>query len=214
MNLLFKLTKLQKNIPCLGTALLQTRSYQRTCHRSCGPPNASGSVAAATCRPTGPSMMAPTPACSAASITSGSRWVTRRTTSPPLASSPAPPQRCHRSMTNPGESYPTTLRCPSASASTSFLHHCQWQLTLKPFFQASLPGVWHAQRNHHQAATHTAAAGRPPGSWTTPFSQLAATKKPGVALWALPERAASDPLCITSTPHCKPSLIYKFPKKL
>jgi hypothetical protein len=140
--------------------------------------------------------MAPTPSCSAASAASGSRWATRRTTSPPLASSPAPPQRCHRSMANP-----ITLLCPSASASTSFLHHCQRQLTLKPFFQASLPVVLHAQRKHYQALYPcNAAAGRPPGSWTTPSSQVAATKKPGVALWAPLARAAYPPPCITSAP--------------
>jgi hypothetical protein len=178
MNLLFILTKLKKKHPMpIGTALLQTRSYQRTCHRSCGPPNAFGSVAAATCRPTGPSMMAPTPACSEASITSGSRWATRRTTSPPPASSPAPAappptQRCHRGVAGPSVSYPPTPRRPSMSASTLFLPHCQWQLTLKPFFQASLPGVLHAQRKHHQAATHNAPEGRQPGRGTTPFLQL------------------------------------------
>jgi hypothetical protein len=44
-------------------------------------------------------------------------------------------------------------RRPSASASTSRLHHRQRQLTLEPFFLASLPGFLHAQGKHPQAAT-------------------------------------------------------------
>jgi hypothetical protein len=88
-------------------APLQARSCQRTCPRICGHGTHLGQGAAATCRPSRPSNMTPTQSCSAASATSGSRWATGRTTSPPLTSSPAPaapqsPQRCHPGSAGPG----------------------------------------------------------------------------------------------------------------
>jgi hypothetical protein len=48
-----------------------------------------------------------------------------------------------------------------ASASTSHPPHRQWQLTLEPFFLASLPGFLHAQGKHLQAATRNATGGPP-----------------------------------------------------
>ncbi len=44
----------------------------------------------------------------------------------------------------PARSSPRPPRRPSASASTSPAHHSQRQLTLEPFFLASLPGLLHA----------------------------------------------------------------------
>ncbi len=185
---------------CPGTTLQRTRGCQGTCPRSCGPRTGSGSAAAATRRPSRPSTTAPTPSSSAASATSGSRWATGRTTSPPPGSSPVPAERPsprrHRpgaagpGAAGPGGSSRLTRRCPSASASTSHPPHRQRQLTLEPFFLASLPGFLHTQGKHLQAATRNATAGRPPGNGTTPSSPLAATKKLRGALWAPYDRGA------------------------
>jgi hypothetical protein len=132
--------------------------------------------------------------------------VTGRTTSPPPSSSPAPtappsPQRGYPGTAGPAWSSPRPPRHPSASASTSPPHHRQRQLTLEPFFLASLPGFLHAQGKHLQAATRNATAGHPPGNGTTPSSPLAATKKLRGALWAPYARGAYTPLNITSPAH-------------
>jgi hypothetical protein len=140
-------------------------------------------------------MTAPTPSSNAASATSGSRWATGRTTSPPPGSSPAPagppsPRRCRPGAAGPGGSSPLSRRRRSVSASTSPPPHRQRQLTLEPYSLASLPGFLHVQGKHLQAATRNATAGRPPGNGTTPSSPLAATKKLGGALWAPYDRGA------------------------
>ncbi len=94
---------------------------------------------------------------------------------------------------------PRPPRRQSGSASTSPPHHRQRQLTLEPFFLASLPGFLHAQGKHLQAATRNSTAGHPPGNGTTPSSLLAATKKLGGALWAPYARGAYTPLHTMST---------------
>ncbi len=90
---------------------------------------------------------------------------------------------------------------PSASYSTSRPHHRQRQLTLEPFFLASLPGFLHAQGKHLQAATRNATAGRLPGNGTAPSLLLAATKKLGGALWLPHRRAAYARLHNTRLSH-------------
>jgi hypothetical protein len=145
--------------------------------------------------PLAPLYDGPYASSSAASATSGSRWATGRTTSPPPGSSPAPaeppsPRRRRPGAAGPGRSSPIPRRRPSASASTSAPPHRQRQLTLELFFLASLPGFLHAQGKHLQAATRNATAGRLPGNGTTPSSPLAATKKLGGALWAPYNRGA------------------------
>jgi hypothetical protein len=133
------------------------------------------STEVATHRPSCPSTTAPTLSSSAASTSSGSSWAKGKTTSTPSASSPAPavlpsPWQHHPAVAGPARNRPPPPRCPNVSASTLRPCHRQRQLTLEPFFLASLPGFLASPGGKHlQAATRIATAGRPPGIWTTLF---------------------------------------------
>jgi hypothetical protein len=123
------------------------------------------------------STMAPKPSSSSASATSGSSWVTGRTTSPLPASSPAPaapqsPWRHHPGMASRSGNCPP--RRPCASASTSRPRHRQRQLTLEPFFLPRLPGFF--ARPGEASSSHYPQRNRGPPAWQQDYTIFGASR--------------------------------------
>jgi hypothetical protein len=161
---IIQIDNILKNLPM--TRHNTAADKERTCPRSCGPRIASGSTEVATCRPSRPSTTAPTPSSSAASATSSLQLGDREDNVSTARLKPC----------TGGAAVPIsgTDRRPSASASTLRPCHRQRQLTLEPFFLASLPGFF--ARPGEASSSRNPHCNRGPPAWQLDYTFFAANR--------------------------------------